>query len=71
MSRWPYSSVEPEHETDRDDDEPRDPPKCKFCGAEDLEWVDIGMNRWRLYDGKTMHNCRNKAASIDDFEEVK
>lgn len=43
--------------------------RCKFCGAEGLEWIDTGM-RFRLVDesGK-FHECRRRVASAEDFDE--
>ena len=37
--------------------EPSENATCKRCGKEDLEWVDIGCGRWRLYDGMKPHVC--------------
>lgn len=51
-----------------DTDEPREPPTCKRCGATDLEWVDIGMGRWRLYEGMKLHVC--KQISADEFPDL-
>ncbi len=53
-----------------DEYEPSEAPTCKRCGAEDLEWVDIGGSkpRWRLFEGMKMHVC--PAASVDDFEDL-
>lgn len=50
------------------DDEDQGSPTCKFCGAPELEWVDIGMGRWRLYEGQRMHKCPD--TTMDDFEDL-
>lgn len=50
-----------------DDPDPRDPVTCKFCGADDVEWIHTGV-RWRLFDSEAMrpHVCRNDCTA-DDF----
>lgn len=56
---------------DEDDDgfyTPREPPTCKFCGTPDLEWVDIGGGRWRLYEGRKLHKCP-KPSALDAFKD--
>lgn len=49
------------------------PPTCNRCGAEDLEWVDIGGRpaRWKLYEGRKPHVCRQtNPAEADEFEDL-
>lgn len=46
---------------------------CNRCGAEGLEWVDIGGHkaRWRLYAGSRPHVCKQvNPATADDFEAI-
>lgn len=43
---------------------------CRYCHVEGLHWVSTRRG-WRLYDGSgKAHDCRQKTASIDDFEDV-
>lgn len=49
---------------------PREPPTCNRCGTGDLEWVDIGGGRWRLYEGQRLHKCAKPSAK-DVFADVK
>ena len=45
-------------------------PECKFCGRGGLQWEDDN-GKWVLIDGHgKVHNCRNKPASVDEFEEL-
>lgn len=56
---------------DFDGDPRRQPPTCDRCGVENLEWVDIGMGRWRLYesDSNNPHTCKRvNPAEADEFE---
>lgn len=41
---------------------------CNRCGATGLEWIDIGMRRWRLYDGMKLHVCPD--TTMHDFEDL-
>ncbi len=68
MTRFPYG--EPDRNEEQEDLEPREAPTCKHCGMEDLEWVDIGMGRWRLYEGQKLHDCLKRPASLADFEDL-
>lgn len=54
---------------DDEDPEPRDPPTCDRCGTRDLEWVDIGGGRWRLYKGLKPHVCPRLNA-LDAFKNI-
>lgn len=35
------------------------PPKCKFCGKENLRWKQNRQGKWALYtEGGTKHVCK-------------
>jgi len=54
--------------------EPPEPPNatCKFCGAEDLEWVHTGV-RWVLVtETGRRHQCKalRRPTADEDFDVV-
>lgn len=61
---------EPKFEDEPDGDRPPGPVTCNRCGEEDLEWIDIGSGKWRLYpiDDKKPHVCKPDAS---DFGPIK
>ncbi len=60
-------------ECDEGDENYQGPPitkKCDRCGATDLEWVDVGGGRWRLYEGLKLHKCKRPSIA-EAFKDVK
>lgn len=48
-----------------------DSVECDFCGKDDLHWVEIDDDVWRLYDcDDELHDCRSAKAGEDDFEDL-
>lgn len=47
----------------------RDNVKCKHCGMDGLEWVHTG-ERWRLMNGKNLHECKGPPLTTDDFDVI-
>lgn len=44
---------------------------CNRCGRGGLEWVDIGVGRWRLYEGDKLHVCKSQQPDASDFAPIK
>jgi hypothetical protein len=44
-------------------------PTCQHCGARNLNWQKVKGSRWRLHDGRTVHDCLNKKTTADGFED--
>lgn len=55
-------------EADERNDE--DGATCTRCGKSGLEWVDIGIGRWRLYEGKKLHVCESQKPDASDFKPI-
>lgn len=65
MSRRHFN---PLAEREERSDEPREAPTCRRCGVEELEWIDVGMGRWRLYEGQKPHVCPD--TTMHHFEDL-
>jgi hypothetical protein len=53
-----------------DEGEPAHGADCKYCGADELHWVETPTG-WRLYDeNEEPHNCLWVPITADDFPDL-